>query len=450
MKRRIIALAVASLFVTIASACGHVTDESRGTEGEARRAPAAVTAPSTAAAVHRVPIDGAPARGEARAAVTLVAFTDYQCPFCRRAEGTVAELQKIYGAKLRVVMRHDPMPFHANGRAAAIAAAAAAEQGGFWAVHDRLFGEKRSLDEADLQRAAKEAGLDVTRWERARATAGAVVDGDIALAKSLGVEGTPSFFINGRILRGAQPVGAFRAVIDEEIAKAAALVKRGVRPEDVYATIMKDAVTAKVDAEAQAAPCDAPGGDCGCKGEAHEEESAPAKIEDVRVGDAPVRGSDRAPVTIVAYSDFECPFCARAEATLRALEQKYPGRVRVAFKSQPLPFHEHARLAARAALAAGEQGKFWEYHDVLFAHQDALDRAALERYAQDLRLDLARFRAALDDARTAAAVDADVAEATRLGVAGTPTFFVNGRRIIGAQPLEKFAAAVDAALAERR
>ncbi len=163
-----------------------------------------------------------------------------------------------------------------------------------------------------------------------------------------------------------------------------------------------------------------------------------------------MRGPARAPVTIVVFSDFECPFCQRTEATMRALADQYGTRVRVAWKNHPLPMHASARAAAKASLAAGEQGKFWEYHDALFAHQDALDQASLERYAGDLGLDVARFRRVMADASTEAAVAADDAEALRLGVTGTPTFFVNGRRVIGAQPLAKFQTVVELALADGR
>jgi protein-disulfide isomerase len=190
-------------------------------------------------------------------------------------------------------------------------------------------------------------------------------------------------------------------------------------------------------------------GECNCHDHPGDA-AAEAKVEDVRVGAAPIRGAERAPVTVVVFTDFQCPFCARAEKTMAALTQKYAGRVRVAFKNNPLPFHENGRLAARAAMAAGEQGKFWEYHDALFAHQDALGREALEGYAKDLGIDLVRFRAALESSHIAAAVDADVAEAGALDVKGTPCFFVNGRRIVGAQPLAAFEAAVDEALAARR
>ncbi len=184
---------------------------------------------------------------------------------------------------------------------------------------------------------------------------------------------------------------------------------------------------------------------CDGKEEAADED----RVETIAASASPTRGAATAPVTVVVFSDFQCPFCSKAENTVKELEAAYPGKIRFVFKNSPLPFHDHARLAAKASLAANEQGKFWEYHDALFAHQQELDRPALERYAEDLRLDMRRFRAALDDARLDSVVEADITEAHRLDVKGTPAFFVNGRPIVGAQPLTVFRARVDQVLAER-
>jgi protein-disulfide isomerase len=448
MKRTMII--AAALLAALAGGCDHAPEEGRAGP------------PAASTAAYRVPIDGAPALGDARAPVTLVAFSDYECPFCGRADALLTQLRKVYGPKLRTVMRQHPLPFHAHARAAALAAIAADEQGKFWPMHDRLFASARSLDEESLVRVTGEAGLDVARWQAARARAAPALERDEALGERLGVRATPTFFVNGRRIEGAQSIDLFQQAIDEELARAEALTARGVRAEDVYATLMKGALekapavpaTAHPAAVAPAAAppgakpgCEAPGGDCGCQGHAVEAPD-PGVIEDVPVGAAPVRGPDRAPVTVVVYSDFECPFCQRSEATLRALADQYGGKVRLAWKNRPLPMHANARAAAKAALAAGEQGKFWEYHDALFAHQNALDPASLERYAADLGLDVDRFRRAMASDRTEAAVAADDAEATRLGVTGTPSFFVNGRRIIGAQPLAKFQANVELALAD--
>jgi protein-disulfide isomerase len=173
-------------------------------------------------------------------------------------------------------------------------------------------------------------------------------------------------------------------------------------------------------------------------------DAAPAS-ERVRIeaGSAPVRGAAGAPVTVVVYSDFQCPFCARGADRMKEIAQRYGERVRFVFKHQPLPMHGDAKLAAVASIAAAEQGRFWEFHDALFARQGELDRAGLRQRAAELGLDGERFAQALDDAGLAAKVAADQEEAERLGVRGTPTFFVNGRKLIGAQPLASFTAVID-------
>lgn len=443
-----------SLAITLVAGCGR----GDGADTPSGAAPAAIAAPNAV----RVPIDDAPIKGDRAALVTLVAFSDYECPFCIRGNATVEQLQKLYGNKLRVVARQNPLPFHTHAEPAARAAVAAFAQGKFWEMHARLFANSRALDDESLSQIAAEIGLDVNRFnaDRASEATRSAIERDRALGASLGVRGTPAYFINGKRLEGARPLDDFKAVIDEEIKAATVLVKSGVRPEDVYDHLMKSAAEPKATAAKPGAgaaePVNAGEGDCGggdhgecnCDGKGNAMPTpGSGPIEDVTAGAAPMKGPASAKVTVVVFSDFECPFCNKEEATLRELEKQYPGKLRFAFRNQPLPFHSHARLAAKAALAAGDQGKFWEYHDALFAHQDALDREALERYAADLGLDVARFRAALDDTALDAAIRVDTDEASRLHVEGTPTSFVNGRRIMGAQPLSVFRDVVDKALA---
>jgi protein-disulfide isomerase len=148
----------------------------------------------------------------------------------------------------------------------------------------------------------------------------------------------------------------------------------------------------------------------------------------------------------VEFSDFQCPFCSRSVTTLKQIETEYPGKVRVAFKNQPLPFHQHARLAAEAAMAANEQGKFWEYHDKLFANQPKIQREFLLQYARDVGLDMKRFQKALDDASGRPRIDTDIAEANSLGTSGTPAFFINGRFLNGAKPFAEFAKVINVEL----
>jgi len=126
--------------------------------------------------------------------------------------------------------------------------------------------------------------------------------------------------------------------------------------------------------------------------------------------------------------------------------KEYDGRVRLVFKDMPLPFHDKARPAHEASRCAAEAGRFWPYHDRLFAEQPAFDREDLIRYAVELGLDRAAFVRCLDDRRFAAAVEADVAQARALGISGTPTFLVNGRTLVGAHPIETFRSVIDDAL----
>ncbi len=157
-------------------------------------------------------------------------------------------------------------------------------------------------------------------------------------------------------------------------------------------------------------------------------------------------GPEKAKVTVVEFSDFECPYCSRAATVTNQIKKKYPEGVRFVFRQFPLSFHKNAHLASQAALAAGAEGKFWEYHDVLFQNQKQLDRASLEKYASDLGLDMAAFKKALDDETYKAAVDADVAIGEKVAVRGTPTMFINGARVQNPSDLASISALIDAGL----
>ena len=159
--------------------------------------------------------------------------------------------------------------------------------------------------------------------------------------------------------------------------------------------------------------------------------------------DDPVRGSKSAAVTIVEFSEYQCPFCARVNPTLDRIRQTYGNKVKIVFKDFPLPNHAQAPKAAEAAHCAGEQGKYWEMHDAMFANQRALEVPALKQYAGGVGLDMTKFNQCLDSGQYASKVAAGMAEGERLGVNSTPTLYINGRPVIGAQPFEVFKAAID-------
>jgi protein-disulfide isomerase len=162
----------------------------------------------------------------------------------------------------------------------------------------------------------------------------------------------------------------------------------------------------------------------------------------------PSKGPADAPVTIVEFSDFQCPYCSRAIDTLKKVEENYAGKIRLVYRDYPLvQIHPNAARAAEAAACANDQGKFWPMHDRLFAHQDKLEAADLKKNAAELGLDTAAFDQCLDSGRHAEGWRKDSADAERYGVSSTPAFFINGRLIVGAQPYEAFAQVIDDELA---
>jgi len=164
----------------------------------------------------------------------------------------------------------------------------------------------------------------------------------------------------------------------------------------------------------------------------------------------PVRGPANAPITIIEFSDYQCPFCARVNPTLEQVRKTYGDQVKIIFKDFPLPNHAQAPKAAEAAHCAGEQGKYWEMHDQMFANQRALNVPELKQYATALSLDAAKFNQCLDSGKHADVVAAGLAQGESMGVNSTPTLYVNGRALIGAQPFEAFKQIIDEELARKR
>jgi protein-disulfide isomerase len=164
--------------------------------------------------------------------------------------------------------------------------------------------------------------------------------------------------------------------------------------------------------------------------------------------DDPSQGKADAPVTVVEFSDFQCPFCLRVMPTLKELRTKYGDRMRLVWKDFPLTqIHPQAFVAAQAGNCAREQGKFWEYHDKLFGNQSSLQPDSLKKYAADAGLDTAKFNQCLDSSKYEARVQDALAAGGRLGISSTPTVYVNGRMINGAQPIEVFESVIDEELA---
>jgi protein-disulfide isomerase len=382
-----------------------------------------------------VPVSPAdPTWGSRTASVTLVLFEDFQCPFCGRLAPTIRAVEDKYGPHdLRVVWKNNPLPFHPNARPAAEAAEALFMLRGsdaFWKFHDAAFANQAQLAPAQYEAWASAAGVDPGNFKRlVDAHAGAAkIDLDVELAKKVGALGTPTSFINGVLLSGAQPLDRFTALIDAEMAKAQARVAGGTAPDAVYVAMSRENFKA------------APPPDRGSSNTA--EDTAVWKVP---VGNAPVRGSAAALVTIVEFGDFQCPYCKRVEETLTKVLSTYGNKVRLAWRDEALPFHPRALPAAnlaREARAEKGQAAFWAVHDALFASQK-LEDADLEAIARSAGLDVSRSMSAVTQSKYKAAIELDGEVADDFQASGTPHFFINGRRLVGAQPFEKFQAIID-------
>jgi len=397
-------------------------------------------------AVYRVPVDDTPMKGPADALVTIVESSDFQCPFCKRVLPTLKQLDAAYAGKLRFSFRHNPLSIHPQAMPAAIATEEARAQGGdakFWAMHDALF-EAGQLDTETIVQAGQKLGLDGAKLRDALASRRheARVTRDQNLVVGLGAGATPTVFVNGRKIEGAYPFEAFKAIVDEELAKAEAMVRSGTPARDVYSKIMSTAATQRVmlpgpvENPAAAAPAAPPA-------------APPSQFKKVTVRpDDPAKGPPDAKLTVVLFSDFQCPFCSRVEPSLRQLEQALGGQVRVVWKHQPLAMHANAMPAAMASEAAREQGKFWQMHEKLFQNQTALDGASLTRYAKEVGLDLARYDRFVQGGKAQARIAEDQALAAQVGANGTPNMFFNCRQVVGAKPYEQLKAIADEELAK--
>jgi len=184
-------------------------------------------------------------------------------------------------------------------------------------------------------------------------------------------------------------------------------------------------------------------GNGGGRAEARPARPDPAERHEVALDGAPVRGPESAKVTIVEFADFQCPFCTRVNSTLTQIREQYPKDVKLVFKHLPLRIHPQAPGAHAAAEAAHRQGKFWEMHDKIFGNQGDLAPETFVSYAGQIGLDVDAFKKDVGSDDVKKRLDADTREAQKLGVSGTPAFFINGKYLAGAQPAEAFKQRID-------
>jgi len=359
-------------------------------------------------------------KGAPDALITMVVFSEFECPFCSKVEPTLNQLMTDYDGKIRTVFKHSPLPFHKHAVGASTAALCAQEQGKFWEMHDKMFANQKALAPENLVQYATDIGLDLAKYNECFAAPchDVRIKVDMDLAGKVTARGTPNIFINGRKLQGAKPIEEFKEIIDEELTKAQALVAKGIPAADVYTEVVKD----------------------GRVFEPLEE-----KVNEFNLEASALKGDKNAKIQIVEFSDFQCPFCSRVGAPLIALKEKYGDDLVIAFKHFPLDFHKEAKPAALGSMCANDQGKFWEFHDQVFANQKALSNDDLKTYATTIGVDVAKWEACIAAGTHNALIEAEMAEGRKAGVRGTPTVFINGRRFTapGGYTVEAFSSVID-------
>jgi protein-disulfide isomerase len=346
----------------------------------------------------------------------------------------IEKLRSRFGDDVRIVFKHHPMQrLHPEAFFAHEASAGAHRQGKFWAFHDKLFAHEGPMGRPDLEAIARMAGLDINTFnaDLNRRAYKAAVEADLKQGAGLGVTGTPTFFINGRRVVGAN-WKMIEKVVRYEKKRTAELLESGVPAERVYETIMKDALKVLEDTAPAPAPQPKPG----------------PRVEDlstvyrVGLGNSTVIGKPDAPVTVVWFVDYQCPFSEKANVNVSKLLESHGDAIRLVIKNNPQPRHPGAPLAAEAALAAGSLGKFRAMHDKLFASRDAQSRQDLEKYAKELALDTKLFGAAIDGHQYLPTIKQEQKTARALGTTSTPTYFINGLKYKGNQPYDALEEAV--------
>ena len=390
-----------------------------------------------------IPPREATAMGDPNAPVTIIEYSDYQCPFCRRhVVETMPQIKAnfIDTGRVYYVFKDFPIaslhPLAYRQHEAALCVADAADADAYWQAHDLFFekvetfqaGSVEAID-AIILTEFENAGLpDIATCLQSDTFADEVQE-LLAEGQAAGVTGTPAFFIDGYPVSGAQPYELFEYAVG--------LAEEGTLA-DAYQQNPNDGKAQATEA-AQAQPGD---------------------IADVSAGDAPAKGSPDAPVTIIEYSDYQCPFCVRHFNDTMPQIQGYidDGTVRYVFKDFPLhsihPQAEKAHEAARCARELGGDDGYWAMHDLLFTTQDSWAKVSMSAHVEALKalasqagLPQAEFDECLDSGRFYEEVNADVAEGISLGVNGTPAFFINGSFLSGAQPFAVFQQAIEQALA---
>ena len=336
-----------------------------------------------------------PSSSQATAPVEIVLYSDFQCPFCQQFSQPFREVQSkgIEGVQTKVEFKNFPLSIHSNAQVAHQAAMAAREQGKFWEMHDLLFANQAAVKREDLMGYAKKLGINLERFtkdmdsERIKD----IIKADVTEGEKLGVNGTPTFFINGKGYSGTRSFDQLKQLVLGDQRRAIALAE------------ITDNLMSKGPADAR--------------------------------------------VTLEFFADLQSPVSRPALDVIEQIIQRYPETVRVQFRNFPLAFHPQAALAHEAAMTAARQGHFWDFAAFCLDHQDSLREQDLIAYAGRLGLDPTKFAETIQQHRYAARVDADLETGLQRGIRGSPTVIMNGKKIDGVPNLELLTQYVEAELA---
>lgn len=346
-----------------------------------------------------VSVAGKQTRGDKNAKLTLIEFTDYECPFCgRHSRDTAPQILKNYveTGKIRYVFNDLPLAMHAHARKAAEAALCANDQGKYWEMHDLLFSNQQALDNANLSAYATKLGLNLPAFQKALESGkyAAKVSANEAEAARLGFSGAPSFAIG----------------LTQPNDGAVKVIKTIVGAQS-YANFEREFADAL-----KPQPSPPPG-------QAAAVPENPAVGTSMNVEGKQFKGKKEAKLTLIQFSDYECSYCGKlARETIPEVVKNYvdTGKLKFVFSDLALDMHSHAIKAGAASYCAAEQGHYWEMHDVLFSNQGALEDSNLVSYATAMGLDTVKFQQCLNTNRYEAQIRNSSAEGRRAGFDATP------------------------------
>ena len=371
-------------------------------------------------------------KGPVNAPVTIINFSDFQCPFSKRSVSMIDNLMEKYDGKIKYVFKHFPLGFHKMAKPAALAAIAAHKQGKFWEYYKILYDNIKSISNENLIKWAEQLKLDMDKFESDRNSdqAGRILQNDMTLGRKFGVRGTPTLFVNGYKIVGADRK-KIEKILAGQIAVGERLLAKGTK--DVYSEIIKNGIDQYIP------PKRSP-------------KKIPKEIYRFDIPKhSPVWGEKDAVVTLILVDDFECPFCYRLYKTYEELKKEYADKIRIVFINLPLKFHKKAKPLAIGAMAAHKQDKFWEMYDIIFKNKTQWKKAEdinewFISKAKELDLDITKFKRDLKNKTIEDYIESDIKTVQKMGIRGTPGTLINGRFISGSMPLGTFKEVIDEAI----